>query len=85
MPLQGPGSSVKAIKGTAAKGMILPFDPMALTFSKVSYFVPFPKVTHNPSFAVHNYSCLEKCIPLQATPASLRRVSLHCVVDGPQW
>ena len=43
--MQGPGASIKAIKGSAAKGMILPFEPMALTFNKISYFVPFPKVT----------------------------------------
>ena len=42
--VQGPGASVKAIKGTAAKGMILPFEPMALTFHKICYYVPFPKV-----------------------------------------
>ncbi|KAK9906410.1 hypothetical protein WJX75_001426 [Coccomyxa subellipsoidea] len=40
---EGPGNSVKAIKGSAAKGMILPFQPMALTFHNVSYFVPLPK------------------------------------------
>ena len=78
--LQGRGASVKAIKGTAAKGMILPFDPMALTFSKVSYFVPFPKVTHKSSFAVHDHSCLERYTPLQAAPAPLRKVSFLCVV-----
>ena len=46
---QGPGDSVKALKGTAAKGMILPFAPMALTFDRVSYFVAFPKVLPTPS------------------------------------
>ncbi|CAK0753548.1 hypothetical protein CVIRNUC_002229 [Coccomyxa viridis] len=40
---EGPGDSVKALKGTAAKGMILPFAPMALTFGRVSYYVAFPK------------------------------------------
>ncbi|CAL8462536.1 g2069 [Coccomyxa elongata] len=39
----GPGDSVKAIKGTITKGMILPFQPMALTFHDVCYFVPLPK------------------------------------------
>ena len=46
---QGPGDSVKALKGTAAKGMILPFAPMALTFDRVSYYVAFPKVLLAPS------------------------------------
>ena len=45
MSLQGPGASVKAIKGSAAKGMILPFVPMPLTFHKICYYVPFPKVS----------------------------------------
>ena len=40
----GPADSVKAIKGTTAKGMILPFQPMALTFHDVCYYVPLPKV-----------------------------------------
>jgi hypothetical protein len=37
--------SAKAIKGSASgKGMILPFQPMALTFHNVCYFVPYPPV-----------------------------------------
>ena len=40
---------MKALKGTAAKGMILPFAPMALTFDRVSYYVAFPKVLPTPS------------------------------------
>ena len=48
---QGPGDSVKALKGTAAKGMILPFAPMALTFGRVSYYVAFPKVLPMPTLS----------------------------------
>ena len=37
--------SAKAIKGSASgKGMILPFQPMALTFRDVCYYVPYPPV-----------------------------------------
>lgn len=35
---------MKAIKGTSGKGMILPFQPMALTFHDVCYYVPLPQV-----------------------------------------
>jgi len=57
--MQGPGASIKAIKGSAAKGMILPFEPMALTFNKISYFVPFPKVIP-PHFVFSLDACATK-------------------------
>ena len=40
-----PGSR-RRIKGVAEgqRGMVLPFEPMHLTFSQINYFVAFPKV-----------------------------------------
>lgn len=31
-------------KGKAASGMVLPFDPMTMTFRDLHYYVPIPKV-----------------------------------------
>lgn len=47
-------------KGKAQSGMVLPFDPMTMTFRDLHYFVPIPKVlvAHvcmHPSFC---HSCL---------------------------
>ena len=51
---------MKTIKGSAAKGMILPFEPMALTFDKISYYVPFPKVAPQGSIRMHTMSVPER-------------------------
>ena len=32
-------------KGKASSGMVLPFDPMTMTFKDLHYYVPIPKVT----------------------------------------
>ena len=81
--VQGPGASVKAIEGTAAKGMILPFEPMALTFHKISYYVPFPKVPRTP--------CQKTNVLTQhgMQLADLRLVELFCsivaILSGLCW
>ncbi len=31
-------------KGKASSGMVLPFDPMTMTFKDLHYYVPIPKV-----------------------------------------
>ena len=31
-------------KGKAQSGMVLPFDPMTMTFKDLHYYVPIPKV-----------------------------------------
>ena len=31
-------------KGKASGGMVLPFDPMTMTFKDLHYYVPIPKV-----------------------------------------
>jgi hypothetical protein len=54
----GPDSSIKAIKGAGGKGMILPFTPMALTFHKVCYYVPLPKVLPPHPLVIVKKSCL---------------------------
>ena len=36
---------MRALKGSgSSKGMILPFQPMALTFHNICYYVPMPAV-----------------------------------------
>ena len=36
---------MRALKGSgSSKGMILPFQPMALTFHNICYYVPMPPV-----------------------------------------
>ena len=73
--VQVPGDSMKAIKGTAAKGMILPFEPMALTFDKISYYVPFPKVAPTAQLCVQHYSVFREVMqPGFVQPVKLRLI-----------
>ena len=78
---QGPGASIKAIKGTS-RGMILPFDPMALTFHKISYYVPFPKVLDLLPFLLPHYVAEGTLCQLSTVPTffgSLRHVRRCCI------
>jgi len=53
-------------KGKAASGMVLPFDPMTMTFKDLHYYVPIPKV------------CVElHC--LHASSPDYKLASLTCV------
>ena len=62
-----PVDSTKEIKGsTSGKGMILPFQPMALTFKDVCYYVPYPPVRlfwHCPvSLPTRKIRCAGCCV-----------------------
>ncbi len=54
---------MKAIKGSAAKGMILPFEPMPLTFHKICYYVPFPKVSSKLDPMCKTSACVRSTYP----------------------
>ena len=43
-------------EGRAATGMVLPFDPMTMTFKDLHYYVPIPKVRcyTSPSYLLHH-------------------------------
>lgn len=43
------GACREECKGKATSGMVLPFDPLTMTFRDLHYYVPIPKVCTRPS------------------------------------
>ncbi|KAL3150185.1 hypothetical protein ABBQ32_000044 [Trebouxia sp. C0010 RCD-2024] len=48
------GANAEEGKGKAASGMVLPFDPMTMTFRDLHYYVPIPKESAAGKANVHN-------------------------------
>ena len=62
--------SMRHIKGVpiGEKGMVLPFQPMHLTFSDICYYVDFPKVRPTATTMLPNMHMLKLVFPaMQST------------------
>ena len=67
-------------KGEPAKGMVLPFLPLSLTFQNMSYFVKMPKVCCLPFL----YVCM--CVSVHVCAyISLKACGLACMYSWPQF
>lgn len=46
MAVRSSSETVGAAENVTKRGMILPFQPLSLTFDNMSYFVDMPAVSH---------------------------------------